>query len=96
MTEAYYYQFRPGSFGAAPFLYADNHLMVHGYSKKERKVVNIIRGNGSMNWGLWAYVHVNYADDYYWVGENGEVEDVIKGSGVKKIKRKIKKWKEGI
>lgn len=69
---------------AAPYYYADGHLMMQGYNKKEHKIVNNLLHNIVVDCWTYADVKENYADDYYWVNEDGEVEDVIKGSGLKK------------
>ncbi len=65
-----------------PFLYADNHLMVEGYDKKEWKIINEIWewGNDKMGFDITN----EYVNKYYWVSEMGEVDEEIKGSGLKK------------
>lgn len=68
------------------FYYADGHLLVQGYNDKERAVVDSNIDGYSRD--LWAEVSENYAPDWYWVSEDGEIEYTIKGSGVKK------KWKK--
>lgn len=81
VTKVYY----PKSYKlAAPHYYADGHLMMQGYNKKEHKIVNNLLHNIVVDCWTYADVKENYADDYYWVNEDGEVEDVIKGSGLKK------------
>ena len=69
---------------AAPHYYADGHLMMQGYNKKEHKIVNNLLHDEAVDWGTYRDARENYADDYYWVSEDGKVEDVIKGSGLKK------------
>lgn len=86
VTEAYYIQFGIYNMESVPFYYADGHLLVQGYKRKERKLASWAQ-NGS-NGAIWADVTANYAPDWYWVSEAGEIEDTIKGSGLKK------KWKK--
>lgn len=70
-----------------PFRCADGHLIVRGDNEKERKTVDGILHNEYSNWSLWTDMTENYAPDWYWMSEDGEIEDVINGSGLKK------KWK---
>lgn len=67
---------------ADPWHYADGHLMMQGYNKKEHKVVDDILHDISWDWDIYIDVKETYADDYYWVNKNGKVEDVIEGSGI--------------
>ena len=74
---------------AVPFYYTDGHLLVKGYNKKEHKVVDVVKNDEFGSWSSFAEITTNYTDDYYWVTEDGEVEDIIKGSGVKERWKKI-------
>lgn len=86
VTKVYYPKSYEGM--AAPHYYADGHLMMQGYNKKEHKIIDELLHDEVFDCWTFADVTENYADDYYWVSEDGEVEDVIKGSGLKKG------WKE--
>lgn len=88
VTKTYYYRYGLYTIRSAPFYYADGHLVVQGYNKKERKVVICMLNNEYVDYSLAIDAKVNYAPDWYWVSEDGEVEDTIKGTGVKK------KWKK--
>lgn len=82
VTKVYYPKSYEGL--AAPHCYADGHLMMQGYNRKEHKSVDYDLHHIEIDSDLYALIKENYADDYYWVSEDGEVEDVIKGSGLKR------------
>ena len=92
VTKAYDIECDLYSMLAVPFYCADGHLLVKGYNKKEHKVVDVVQNSQYLKWSVNMDVTVNYADDYYWVTEDGEVEDIIKGSGVKERWKKKFKW----
>lgn len=99
VTKAYYDDiWEENAMKAYPFHYADGHLMVHGYNKKQNKIVGVLLylwWDECITWSLCADVLSTYSDDYYWVSEDGEIETTIKGSGVKKKwKRVYKRWWE--
>lgn len=79
--EAYYSV--QGDIYSYPFLCADSHLLVRGYKKKEYKVIGKLLGEYG-SWSDYIDITVNYADDFYRMTEDGEMEATIKGSGVKK------------
>lgn len=71
------------------FLCADRHLLVEGYNEEESNIINEIFDMD--DYGIMCDIGMNYSDEYYWVAENGEVEDIISGSGLKK---KYYEWYE--
>lgn len=70
-----------------PFLYADNHLMIHGYNKTEHNMIDTIWESEIINSTL-NDIAMNYSDEYYWMTEDGDIENTIQGSGFRD------KWKE--
>lgn len=85
VTKAYHSQYSLTAVEAYPFHYADGHLMVQGYNEEEyNKICKLSNRYFDWKYDLWRDIHMNYRPDYYWVSEDGEVEETIKGSGIKK------------
>ena len=92
VTRTYYYQYEIYSVRSAPFYFGGDHLLVQDYDKKERKYVDLMNEYDD-SWDIYIDAITIYAPDWYWVSENGEIEDTIEGTGVKKRwKKEYKKW----
>lgn len=95
VAEVHYCEYGSFSMASYPFQCAGGHLMVQAANKKKRKIADKVYDYAGFleKWDLWVDVQ-SFAPDYYWMTEEGEMEDTIKGSGVKKKWKKIAaKWK---
>lgn len=76
-----------------PFYYANNHLMIEGFHRKENDMLKVIWESEVSN-KIVDDITMNYAADYYWVTENGKIDAKIEGSGFKdeyyKLYKKVK------
>lgn len=71
---------RPG--GDIPFLYADRHLLVEGYNKDERKMINVLWATEIIE--VLQELSVEYANECYWINGDGRIEYTIQGTGLDK------------
>lgn len=66
-----------------PFYYADNHLMIEGFNKKEYYMLSVI-WESEVSDKIIDDITMYYAPNYYWITMDGEIDTIIKGSGFRK------------
>lgn len=71
-----------------PFFYTNHHLMVCGYNETEHKMIDKIWDEEIMD-STSDDIQMTYSDEYYWITEEGKLEDTIEGSGFKNNWKKL-------